>query len=93
MADNGEAEQRGFTSPPSYVEFSDSDARVAFVNRGVGGPSPDIALATLSPEGEESVDGPGLHRRLSLSSESETSSVDEQLSVSSIASSIEDQLT
>ena len=51
-----------------------------------------VAVAVAGPprrEGGAEV----YHRRLSVSDESDTSSVDERLSVASIASSIEDQLT
>ena len=63
--------------PPSYEPPSDQLPTVALTSK-------DLPLK--SPGGE-------VHRRLSIDEESDTSSADEKLSVVSITSSIEDQLT
>ena len=54
------------------------------------GPSPTSAPKEGDPPPAEKIE---LHRRLSIDSESDTSSVNEDYDIQSIASSIEDQLT
>lgn len=90
MDTNGSVEAQDASSPPPYVDFVIGGDQVAFANHG----APRDSLSE-GPGGAEAEGGLelSLHRRLSLDSESDTSSVDERLSVSSIASSVEDQLT
>ena len=54
------------------------------------GPSPTSPPREGGPPPAENIE---LHRRLSIDSESDTSSVNEDYDIRSIASSIEDQLT
>lgn len=95
MDTHGSTEARGSSSPVPYVDFGSGGDQVAFASQvGLQGSSSEEPGASPTyAGGAEGALEHSVHHRLSLDSESDTSSVDERLSVSSIASSIEDQLT
>ena len=80
----------GAPAPPDYANVN----AYQNVDQGNVTNGEELGLVGLEPGPERGfVNWEGVHRRLSIDDESETSSVDENYDALSITSSIEDQLT